>query len=69
MLTKTMGLYMVQRKFTCRDGPGVDSHGGCMGACRSVPLSTQWLLSDGLILAKASLGWQNILAQGFKVMP
>lgn len=58
MLTKTMGLYMVQRKFTCRDGPGVDSHGGCMGAYGQCSLDTQWLLSDGLILAKASLGWQ-----------
>lgn len=38
MLTKTMGLYMVQRKFTCMDAPGVDSHGGCLGALWSVLL-------------------------------
>lgn len=29
-----------------------------MGAYGQCSLDTQWLLSDGLILAKASLGWQ-----------
>lgn len=36
MQTKTMGLCMVQRKFTYRDGPGGDRHGGCLGALCSV---------------------------------
>lgn len=56
MLIKAMGLCMVQRKFTYGDGPGGDSHGGCLGALCSVLLDTQWLLSDGLILAEAFLG-------------
>ena len=69
MLTKTMDLCMVQRKFTHRDGPGGDSHGGYLGALCSVLLrhtvATLWWTYSSKSIPRLA----DILAQGFKIMP